>query len=650
MKLAYSHLKELVPKLKASPEEVGRVLSLIGYMVDGVESARRNGKTDAVLSVELRQNRPDCQSLIGLARELAAYYSVSLNLPKIKAVRAGTSPLKIKVDSKAVRAIRALEIKDAKNGKSPKWLQEWLGVYGMKSISLLVDLSNAIMLLTGYPSHIIDADKLSGRLSWTDKGGHKNFVTLDRSELQLSGKELLIVDERNPIALAGLVGGTTAEISAETSHAIIEMAVYDPGVIRRDAKRLNVVTEAGIRLSRRLPVAGLDDAFALLVEMIIRESGAQAASAVFRYGSADKKAAPISFNPALPSSFAGIAIPEKKALDILKRLGCGVVGSGRKYKVTPPLFREDLELEEDLIEEVIRLVGFDQIPQDQTPALTLTRELTPVSYKLKQWLADRLRAQGFDEVLSQPLVARDANEATNYLSWKAIDTQNSVNEEYPTLRQSLLSGLLEQLKIYGRKGVEEIRIFEIGRVFGQQERSYGEHDAVAALWKADEKSLIHFQSELESLLLSLGVTDISYVSLENAPSAFNPYAAWKLMSDKHTLGIIASLKPLEEMSHLYAFEIDLEALLAAHTGSRAGNAVYELAGKIVSLDANVELSDPSRVAEKKAEIVKALGKNLWDLSVIDEFKVPQGVRYTFRVSYKDLSDQQAKEKHGRIFG
>ncbi len=651
MKLAYSHLKELVPKLKATPSQVAEVLSLIGYMVDGTETRRRNGKADTVLSVELRQNRPDCQSLIGLAREVAAYYGLPLNLPKIKKLPAGKANLKITIESKAVRAIRAIEISGATNGPSPKWLVEWLGVYDMKSISLLVDLSNAVMLLTGYPSHIIDADKVSGNLRWSDTRKPGVFTTLDGSEIALSGKELLIGDEKQPVALAGIVGGTTAEISHATTHAVIEMAVYDPSVIRRDAKNLNIVTEAGIRLSRRLAIQGLDDAFALLVEMIMKNSGAQAVSKPFVFGKAEKAAAAILFDAAAPSSYAGIAIPEKKGIDILKRLGCAVVKHGKNFKVTPPLFREDLELPEDLTEEVVRLVGFDKIPADQLPALPLTRDLTPATIKLKDWFRDRLRALGYDEVLSQPLVGRETNAAANYMPWQAIDTQNSVNEEYPTLRQSLLVGLLGQLELYLKKGVSEIRIFEIGKIFGQEGKKPAEYDSVAALWKTEKKSLTEFQAVIENLLMSLGFDSVAFEKASNIPAIANPHAVWSVKCRDMELGILAALKPVEGAEYLYAFEVFVEALRLVQKRLSACPAVYELTGKIVSLDANVELSGPVLIAEKKAEIASRIDKkNLWDICVIDEFKLSQGIRYTFRVSYKDLSDQAAKELHTTIFG
>lgn len=651
MKLAYSHLKELVPKLKAAPSQVAEVLSLIGYMVDGTETRRRNGKADTVLSVELRQNRPDCQSLIGLAREVAAYYGLPLNLPRIKKVPAGKAALKITVGSKAVRAIRAIEISGVKNGASPKWLQEWLGVYDMKSISLLVDLSNAVMLLTGYPSHIIDADKLSGRLSWTDQRPAGAFTTLDGSQIALSGKELLITDGKQPIALAGIVGGTAAEISHDTTHAIIEMAVYDPAVIRRDAKNLNIVTEAGIRLSRRLAIQGLDDAFALLVEMIIKNSGAKTVSRPFVFGKPEKAAASILFDAAAPSSYAGISIAEKKGLDILKRLGCAVVRHGKNWKVTPPLFREDLELPEDLIEEVVRLVGFDAIPADQLPALPLTRDLTPEAIKLKDWCRDRLRALGYDEVLSQPLVAREATAAANYLPWQAIEMQNSVNEEYPALRQSLLVGLLGQLETYLKKGVDDIKIFEIGKIFGQEGKKYSEYDSVAALWKSEKKALPEFQHALQSLIAGLGLPAASFEKMATPAAVVNPHAAWTVKSGGVELGMLAALKPTEGADFLYAFELFIEALLMARKSTKTPAAVYELSGKIVSLDANVELKDQSQIAAKTAEIAATVpSQHLWDIAVIDAFKLPQAVRYTFRVSYKGLSDQEAKELHGRIFG
>ena len=226
MKALYSEIKKLVPNLKAGPREAGEVLSLIGFMMDDLEKVQYQGKENYLIGLEVRQNRADCLSIIGVARELAAYYGLEMKLPEIKPPTFGEKEIEIKVEAADfVKRISAVEIGNLKNGESPAWLKEFLNLYDFNSVNLLVDLSNYVMICAGYPSHLMDKEKIYGdQISWAINRDFEKITTLDGSEIELNKNskngELIIRDGKNILALAGIVGGQAAEISSETGSII----------------------------------------------------------------------------------------------------------------------------------------------------------------------------------------------------------------------------------------------------------------------------------------------------------------------------------------------------------------------------------------------------------------------------------------------
>jgi phenylalanyl-tRNA synthetase beta chain len=652
MKVLYSQIKELVPGLKAEARDLAEVLTMVGMMVDGFVQVKRAGKQDFLLSLETR-NRVDCWSVWGLAKEVAAYYGLETQIPYAKK-RVVEQELNIRINAReAVRRVKAASIRNLSNQSSPEWLKEVLALYELKSLNLLVDLSNYAMIMTGYASHLLDADKLQGSLNWQLNKQERAVTTLDGSEVSLKGGELVIVDEQEVVALAGLVGTRVAAIDERTKNIIVEMAIYDGALIKKNSRDLVIVTEAGNRLAREMDTESLEAAFNYLVELIMTEAGGQL-MAKCDYYPVPKMSVMIKFDPTSPSRFAGIEIVPAEAMEILKALRCQVVIDGEEWLVTPPTDRGDLTMAEDLVEEVIRMKRYDSIPFDQVPALAVTTELTKPIYYLKDRAKDVLVARGFDEVLSQPLVAEEANNQAAYLDYKPIVTQNSVNDDYPVLRLSLAVSLLRQWDEFAKKNLETIKIFEIGKVFGIVKGDYVEVEHLAILQcrkSADGvNGLAALQVELEALLGQLGLTDLTYEKLERAPSVANGFSAYEIKVAKSLLGVIYKTKPREELVASLA-EIDLEVLVKLLQANES-KSVVELEQKLVLLDANIEIKDMASVKKRLTEIKKQVGEDLvWNIAVVDSYQLPdQSWRLTIRLAYQKLSDTEAKEMHKKLFG
>ncbi len=662
MKILYSQLKKLLPELKASPKGVGEVLTKIGFLMDGLEEVGTMRFRDTVISLEVRQNRADCLSAIGISRELAAYYGLKLNLPVgfIDQPMVGINDsLNIKIQAKEVRRVLALKVEGVNNSQpSPEWLTNYLKMSGMNPVNLLVDLSNYLMLVTGYPPHLFDADKV-GALVWEVSHGQKTLETFDGTVVNLTGGELIISSGGTPMALAGLVGSKVASVTPETKNIIVEIANYDPAIVRENARKLRIFTEAGSRLDKLMSPSGITAAMNLMVSLI-KEHAAGNVTALFGYYPEPKTADVVKLDLHLPSKLSGIDIAPEVVVEKLTALGCVVNGDGEIKEVTLPLERADLVLAEDLAEEVIRLVGYDKIPAGTAPSLPFTQDITPKSLKLSTQIRQVLCSNGYDEILSCPLVKSEDNVATNFTNYEPILAQNPINEGYPELRMGMISGLINQRSEYWKRGIAYSTLFEIGRVFGSIRGKFEEHEALAILvnWRKGAqneieqalmpKNLSEFRQSIEKLLRSLGLSNViikPYIG--KIPAIALDSSCYQIFNNQLPIGLFYKVKE-NEAGSTYVAEINLEKLCEQLIPAPAA---VEIEDKLIALDANVIVKDEDALEDflTKSQ-VKIAKENLWSINVIDQYKAPQGLRYTLRITYVGLTDQAAKAIHGRIFG
>ncbi len=651
MKVLYSEIKELVPRLKASPKEVGEALTLTGFMMDGFTEVSYKGKKDYLLSLEIRQNRADCLSVIGLAQEVAAYYNLKLNIPTVKPISKNTKKLDIKIETKKeTKRVLAIKIDNVKNIESPEWLKDYMSFYGLNSAGLLVDLSNYVMMMTGYPSHLIDFDKTEGSICWSINNSFKEITTLLGSVTKLNNNEIIIRDNNSVLALAGIIGGKTDSIDIKTKSIIVEIAIYDRSIIRKNSRSLSITTEASRRLEKDLDPNGADYAMKMLVALILKYAGGQVASSLFSYYPKKYISLKIQFDKELPSKLAGIEISPKDTLRILKGLNFQVISKNNKLTVTPPTSRMDVSLPEDLAEEVIRIYGYNHIPTNETPCLEIVKNITPKNIVLAEKIRDVLTSLGFDETLSWPLTQKGINDKFNYSDLKEITTQNSVNDLFPHLRQSIAAGLLNQMTEYFKKGVEYIDIFEIGKVFGESGKNYLEHESLGILSATKNNNLPQFKDKVESLLRLLGFENVKYFESKLKPRISNPESCWDIFVNNQNIGILYKLTPSETKLNIYFAEIDIEKITKLLT-SVDNNPVVELTQKLIPLDVNIELDEKDSIFEYLDNLEKKINKkNIWSINIADIYQMEEKKRYTLRVTYEELSDKEAKDTHLKTFG
>jgi len=651
MKVLYSQIKELIPDLKAIPKEVGETLTLTGFMMDSFSEVSYKGAKDYLIGLEIRQNRADCLSVIGLAREVAAYYNLMVSIPEIKQISKSYQQLDIDIEATDyVKRVLAAKINEVTNGDSPDWLKDYLSFYGLNSVNILVDLSNYVMLLTGYPSHLIDYKKTKGKIAWSLNADFDEMTTLLGTSVKLQKNvELIIKDEKNIIALAGIVGGTEAAIDSETKDIIVEVAVYDRSVVRKNSRNLNIVTEASHRLEKDLDPNGAEYAINLLVSLILEYSDGKVASDLFEYYPKRYVSPKIEFKTGMPSKFAGVDIEESDVLRILKNLNLAVEKKDNLLLITPPTYRLDISLPEDLAEEVIRMHGYNLVPTNEIPKLEIVSDITPRNILLVEKMRDILSTLGFDEILSWPLTKNGDNELVNYTEWNTISTQNSVNDVYPNLRQSMITGLLNQLGEYFKKNIDFINIFEIGKVFGEKSGKYDEYESLGIMSTSDKEAIIEFKNKVESLMRLIGFNDIKYFKAKNKPKIANPNSCWEIYEGERVIGILYKLIPQEIKSNIYAAEFNINKVTSLLVLVK-NNPVVEITQKLITLDVNVELESSESILNYLKNIEKKIDKNyIWSINVADAYSLEKTVRYTLRVTYKELSDQEAKRIHSEIF-
>ncbi|MDO8667666.1 MAG: phenylalanine--tRNA ligase subunit beta [bacterium] len=651
MKILYSQIKELVPGLKAGPKEVGEALSLTGFMMDSFSEVLCKGAKDYLIGLEIRQNRADCLSVLGLAREVAAYYNLKISMPKVKPVAGKGKQLDIKIEAADyVKRVLAVQIDGITNRESPDWLKEYVAFYGLNSISLLVDLSNYVMLLTGYPSHLIDYKKITGQVSWSLNRNFDQMTTLLGASVKLQkNTELIIRDEKNILALAGIVGGTEAAIGMETTSIIAEVAVYNRSIVRKNSRSLSITTEASHRLEKEIDSTSSYYALQLLVFLIIKYAGGDVSSGLFDYYPKEHLSPIIKFDTSLPGKFSGVEISEKNALKILKNLDFSIAKKPGSFFVSPPIYRMDVSIAEDLVEEVIRMHGYNKIPSNEIPKLEIVQEITPKNIILTEKIRDILAALGFDEILSWPLTKTGDNEQVNYLDWNMVAAQNSFNDAYPNLRQSITVGLLNQLNEYIKKKVDFINIFEIGKVFGEKNGEYMEHEALGIISTSNVEAIAEFKNKTESLLRLIGLGDIKYFEAAAKPKIANASSCWEIYASGENIGIFYKLIPQEAKLNVYSAEINITKITGLLLKIQ-NNPVVEITQKLITLDANIELSAKESIYKYLDKLEKKLNKNhIWSVNVADTYPLGEKVRYTLRVTYQELSDQDAKKIHLKIF-
>jgi phenylalanyl-tRNA synthetase beta chain len=628
----------------------------------------------AILEAEVTSNRPDCMGHLGVARELAAGLDRPLKRDFMPSFTGTANPpgrelVKVAIDDPDLcsRYIGCV-VKGVKVGRSPDWLQRRLRACGVRPINNIVDITNYVLLEYAQPLHAFDLAKLAGheiRVRRANDG--ENLLCLDGVERALTPEMLVIADANRPVAIAGVIGGEETAVGAETTDILLEAATFSGSSVRQTARTLGLRTEASARFERGLPpelaLAGARRAASLIAEL--------AGGTVHREWPDvyphPQEPVRIRLRPWLVDEVLGIHVPLEDSETILIRLGfhVKVLGDG-EWDVLPPVFRLDVTIPEDLVEEVGRVWGYDRVP----PTLPGRRHdtWTPLVPSIDRRLdaaREVLAGAGFNETWNPALVSGRKLEALRIAAY-AMRVSNALSDDMDTLRTWLLPSLVDAVALNRDRGRDDVFVFEIASAYLAKVRDKNSQPdeplrlaAVATAGNTAEsgrQAFYSLKSVLAACVEALSAPALTYQ--RGAAELFHPGRCAAVTLDGRQLGYLGELHPtvgatLKVEGRLVAFEIDVEPVLAASQIPRAQPLPRYPA---VDRDLAVVVEDHVAASSLLSAIQESAGDLLVMARAFDEYhgsQVPEGNKsiaftLTFRSPERTLTDAEVDKVMNEI--
>ena len=471
MNISYNWLKDLV-EVNLSPQELAAKLTSVGLAVEGIHEAG----DDYVFDIDLTSNRSDCLSHLGVSREVAAITNGELRITNDNEQTTNDAQNLVSIqDSDLCHRFTARIIRNVEIGSSPDWLVKRLEAVGERSINNVADITNFVMHELGQPMHSFDLSKLKeNRIVVRRARNGETIKTLDETERKLDDTMLAICDAEKPVSVAGIMGGFDSGISIETTDVLLEVAYFKRENIRQTSRKLNLLTEASYRFERGVDIENLIRASNRATGLICELAGGTAGESIDIYPT---KFTPNEIEskdlPAAVKRLTGLEVERTEILRILNALG---IEQKAETIYLSPSWRHDLAIEEDLVEEVSRIVGYDNIAE-KLPASISAGEYQPTESRKKS-LRRKLTSLGFDEAISYSFIDTEndqkfgliSNLLAKDLEEKFVSLTDSIIEGATRMRPTLLAGLLDAVRTNFNFQKRDLKLFEIGKVFSASEK------------------------------------------------------------------------------------------------------------------------------------------------------------------------------------
>ena len=625
----------------------------------GIDPLEVMNLKDEVIDFELTSNRGDLLSILGMAYELGAIYS-----KKVKPIDTSyisnnddiNKQFTVKIFTPDCKLFLAKKVKNLTIKESPDFIKSRLIASGIRPINNVVDISNYVMLETGQPLHFYDADRLGDTIVVRNAQEGEKLTTLDNQERALSSTDIVIADNTKAIGLAGVMGGLSTEVEADTKNIIIESAIFDAIKIRKTSKKI-LRSEASNRFEKGLDPRRTYMAIERSCNLLEKYADAEIVGGLVEQKDLTIEDTVIDITIDKIESVLGIAISKEEVISIFERLGFTVLDTASSLRVTIPTRRLDIKIVEDLIEEVGRIHGMDKI-EGKMPILSVIKghyDYTKRSIKHK--LADL----GLNETMSYTLIPQGKVNMFNINPITPIHLNDPMSEDRNTLRYSLLYSLLEIYNYNKARNNSNISIFEMGKGFYKENDEYKEDLKLAVLMSGDYKLAInnekvdfyYLKGIMEELLYFLGYGNrYSLLVKESIPKELHPGQSAIINVDGQDLGIIGKLHPLVHKDDIYVMELNLTQLLKTKT--RKMN--YKEISKFPSVVKDVAfiIDNHKTSAEIEKVIKQAGGKMLEKINVFDiypnieEGKKSIAYKLTFSNPNKTLSDEEVMEVFEKI--
>lgn len=648
--------------------------------------------SDSVLDLEITPNRPDCLSMVGMAREVGAMYAVDVKNPldEMEAALQEGADLPA-IDELATVTVEDVDrcprytarvIKNVQVGPSPDWLAERVTAAGARSINNVVDVTNYILFLFGQPLHAFDYDKLVDETGKANvvvraaKEGEK-LLTLDGEERELTTDMTVIATPEKAVGLAGVMGGLDTEVTDETTTILLEAATFEPGRTSRTSRNLGLISESSMRYERRVDDVEIDRMSAAAAQLLAEVSGGIVVPGLIDVYNTKTESETLEFRIPRFQGMMGETIPRDFIVDMLQRLGCAVSEKDEQtLTVVPPTFRPDLEREIDLYEEVLRLYGMDRIPST-LPGGPGRVGIKTEAQRTMDKINNTLRACGLNETMTysfaDPHELEQLRMPTEGMGIP-VELLNPLNAEQSVMRQSIIPGLMRSVAYNQSRGVHNIQLYETGVVFfgAEGRKSPKERNRLAVVmagamsdpsWNQASVAFDFFDGKgvIESLMreLALAKPRFKALSAEEAPH-LQPGRAAQVLDGGTVLGWIGEIHPLacdayDVQAPVVAFELDLDALIKCARPAR--DYVDVPVFPAVTMDVAFVV-DESVTHEQLSRCISSAGGKLLDKAQLfdvyrDKERLGAGKKsmayaLEYRAADRTLTTEEVDKQHARL--
>lgn len=647
MKVPIEWLRKLV-NFRAASDQLAEMLTMSG--LETVVEA------DDVLEIDIIPNRSDCLSIRGVAREVAVLTKSKIKdkKSKIREISKKTSKtLKVEVrDRELCPRYMARIVEGVKVLESPAWLKKRLEQAGLRPINNIVDITNYLLLELGQPMHAFDADLVTGREIIVRRAAPKEKIrTLDGREHELSSEMLVLADKEKAVALAGIMGAGNTEVNQNTQNVILESAFFDPVCIHKTSKLLKIRTDSSIRFEHGVDWKTVEEALDQAAAMMAELGKGKVLKGKIDIKGKERKPQVIELRPQRVNQMLGTNIAETEMENILKRLGFKI--SGRKVEI--PLFRAaDIYREIDLIEEIARIYGYDRIeasrPNTAFPGKGIDKEDI-----FRNRVREIMAGCGLYEVQTYSMLGPKDFEKMGISPERAIKVSNPMNVEESLMRNLMLPGLLNVMVYNRNRQIEDVFIFEVGKVFLPSTKKLPEEKwrlCAAAIGSPFMSSIdkgkvdyFYLKGILENLLKALGV--LEYRFIETSHHLLHPGKGCEIPG----LGILGEIHP--DLRRIYEidqpvcfFDIDLDALFKLFKEERK----YRPLPRFPSVTRDISMYVPSGVEHQMiVGLINKIGGDLIeDVYLFDKYKDSLAYRVVYRHPGKTLTDVFVNAKHEEI--
>jgi len=578
---------------------------------------------DTVIDFELTANRGDLLSILGMAHEIGAIYDKKvkeIDLQYTTQEQNVENCFAVEVDTDNCTLFLAKKVENVIIKESPDFIKNRLMASGIRPINNVVDISNYVMLEVGQPLHFYDADKLGNKILVRMAENEEKLTTLDGEERILTENDIVITDGKKSIGLAGVMGGLDTEVEQDTKNVIIEAAIFNPVKVRMTSNKI-LRSEASNRFEKGLDPNRTYMAIERACHLLEKYADAKVLSGMCVYDKTDKSEKTIEVGFKNINDVLGTNISNEDILDVFRKLGFKFTSDDKKAIVTVPTRRLDISIKEDLIEEVSRIYGVDNI-KGTLPKV----ETKPGSIdKTYRQIRDKMIALGLNETLTYVLI--NDKEAHKYTldEFEEIKLLDPITEDRNTLRYTMIPSMVKTYEYNKARDIKDVAIFEIGKGFYKKQDVYGEDTKLCSLMTGNyylglgqEKQFDFYivKGIAEEILNYLGYENrYSFVRKDEMPNEFHPGQTAYISVNNDIVGVIARLHPNVAKAPVYVLEINLEKLLQKRTGKMKFKEISKFPS--IKKDIAFVVDNSTTSLEIETNIKKAAGSNLESVKPFD---------------------------------